>query len=147
MNGNSSAAARALAGIFLATALFHGGAPALAQSSAQQEPVLSPAEKEAERKARLKIAADGLEKLYKLQPDAQQAVEKAAAIDASVLPVVLPSKNTTDFPAGMLVTAVRPGTLRSATDEANEFELSSIFQLVMSTALVPLFVTSNQSAA
>ena len=30
---------------------------------------------------------------------------------------------------------------------ANAFELSSIFQPVMSTALVPVLVTSNQSAA
>ena len=34
----------------------------------------------------------------------------------------------------------------SATAEPNEFELSSIFQPVMLTALVLVFVTSNQSA-
>jgi lipid-binding SYLF domain-containing protein len=44
----------------------------------QEEPPLTPAEKEAARKERLKIAADGLEKLYKLTPEARAAVEKAA---------------------------------------------------------------------
>ncbi len=60
---------------------------------------------------------------------------------ASARPTVAFSKKTADFPAGMLVTP------RSATAVANAFELSSIFQPVMSTALVPVFVTSNQSAA
>ena len=64
--------------VLLAAGLLAYVPPAMAQSSAQQAPALSPAEKEAERQARLKLAADGLEKLYKLQPDAQQAVEKAA---------------------------------------------------------------------
>jgi lipid-binding SYLF domain-containing protein len=54
------------------------GPGAFAQSDTQQQPALSPAEKEAERQARLKLAADGLEKLYKLHPDAQQTLEKAA---------------------------------------------------------------------
>ena len=38
---------------------------------------LSAAEKEAERQARLQLADTGLQKLYKLQPDAQATVEKA----------------------------------------------------------------------
>ena len=38
-------------------------------------------------------------------------------------------------------------TPRSATATSNEFELSSNFQPVMSTVVVPVFVTSNQSAA
>jgi len=46
-------------------------------SQAPQEPALTPAEKDAERKARLKIAADGLDRLYKLTPEAREAVEKA----------------------------------------------------------------------
>ena len=68
---------RSLAAILFAIVL-HGGQAAWAQADPVQEPQLTPAEKEAERNARLKIAADGLDKLYKLQPDARQAVEKAA---------------------------------------------------------------------
>jgi lipid-binding SYLF domain-containing protein len=68
--------------IVIAVVLAAGlGAPvpgAHAQPGAEQQPALSAAEKEAERNARLKIASDGLEKLYKAQPDARQAVEKAA---------------------------------------------------------------------
>src|SRR5262249_36295166 len=59
-----------------------------------------------------------------------QASEKLAMSAASVVPVAVPSIKTADFPAGMLVTP------RSATAEPNEFELSSIFQPVMSTALL-----------
>ena len=66
-----------LAVIVLAAVLFHGGQAAIAQSGTQKEVSLSPAEKEAERQARLKLAADGLEKLYKLHPEARAAVEKA----------------------------------------------------------------------
>src|SRR5690349_10135666 len=44
----------------------------------QQEPPLSPEEKEAERNVRLKIASDGLEKLYKVTPEARAVLEKAA---------------------------------------------------------------------
>jgi lipid-binding SYLF domain-containing protein len=39
---------------------------------------LSPAEKEAQRAERLKMAETGLEKLYKLYPDSRQKLEKAA---------------------------------------------------------------------
>lgn len=68
-----------LAAILCTAFLLTGGRIALAQSDAQQqEQPLSPEEKEAERKLRLKIAADGLDKLYKEQPDARPVVEKAA---------------------------------------------------------------------
>lgn len=60
----------------LAAGLLAGGQFAIAQSESEQ-PALTAAEKEAERKARLKLAADGLEKLYRAQPEARQAVEKA----------------------------------------------------------------------
>ena len=46
----------------------------------------------------------------------------------------------TDSPGAM------PAMPLSATAVANAFELSSILQPVMFTALVPVFVTSNQSA-
>ena len=68
---------RTLATMLFAAVLLHGGQTALAQSDPAQQPPLSPAEKEAERNARLKIATDGLDKLYKLYPDARQAVETA----------------------------------------------------------------------
>jgi hypothetical protein len=77
VNGYSRGVTRLLGGIMFSAALLYGG-PALPQSAGPQEPVLSPAEKEAERQARLKLAADGLEKLYKLHPEAQQTLEKAA---------------------------------------------------------------------
>ena len=77
MNGNTLAVTRFLAGILLAALLLNGDRLALAQSAGPQEPPLSPAEKEAARKARLKLAADGLEKLYKLHPEARASVEKA----------------------------------------------------------------------
>jgi lipid-binding SYLF domain-containing protein len=70
-----------LAALFAATALT-GATTAVAQESSSgaappHPPALSPAEKEAERKARLQLATDGLEKLYKLQPEAKASVEKA----------------------------------------------------------------------
>src|SRR5262249_31206617 len=67
-----------------------------------------------------------------------QACAKAAWIVASV-PFVS-SKNTADLPAGS------EETPRSGTALPAEWELSSIFQPVRSTAVVPLFVSSNQSA-
>ena len=67
------------AAFLLGATLLHGAGAALAQSGTQQEqPALSPAEKEAEREARLKLAATGLEKLYKVRPEARDTVEKAA---------------------------------------------------------------------
>lgn len=54
-------------------------APALLPAFASaQDAGLAPDAKEAERRARLQLAADGLEKLYQLQPAARAAVEKAA---------------------------------------------------------------------
>jgi lipid-binding SYLF domain-containing protein len=62
-----------LGGAALAAACLAPMAPA----SAQDAP-LSPEAREAERSARLQLAAEGLDKLYRLQPDARAAVEKAA---------------------------------------------------------------------
>lgn len=64
------------AGATLFAALLAAAGPAAAQP--EEPPPLSAAEKAAEQKARLKIAADGLAKLYSVQPQARQAVEKAA---------------------------------------------------------------------
>ena len=75
----------------LATALV-AAAPATAAQEEQQPPPLSAEEKEAERKARLALAADGLQKLYKLQPEARQAVEKSsgyAVFDISAIYAIL----------------------------------------------------------
>ena len=52
----------------------------------------------------------------------------------------VPSMNSTDSPAAMLVTPF------SAIALANALELSSTFQPVRSTACAPGLVTSNQSA-
>ena len=55
-------------------------APALAAKSDEKKngaSKLTPEQKEAERAARLKMAETALEKLYKLQPEARAAVEKA----------------------------------------------------------------------
>ena len=75
----------------LATALI-AAAPAAAAQEEQQPPPLSAEEKEAERKARLKLAADGLAKLYKLHPEARKVVEKAAGyavFDVSAIYAIL----------------------------------------------------------
>src|ERR1700750_1297303 len=53
---------------------------------------------------------------------------------------VPPSRKMTDSPGAMLVIPLK------ATVAANESELSSILQPVMSTAKAVVFVTSNQSA-
>jgi len=66
----------ALSGLLAASLL--ALSPAVhAQSAGAQEQVLSPAEKEAARQARLKLAADGLERLYKVHPEARATVESA----------------------------------------------------------------------
>ena len=62
---------------------------ALAQSD---KPKMTEAEKQAEREARLKIAAEGLEKLYAADPKAKEAVEKApgyAVFDISAVYALL----------------------------------------------------------
>ena len=46
-------------------------------AAADEKPKMTEAEKQAERDARLKLAAEGLEKLYAVQPDVRAAVEKA----------------------------------------------------------------------
>lgn len=59
---------------------------------AADAPKMSAAEKQAERDARLKLAAEGLEKLYAVQPDARAAVEKApgyAVFDISAVYALL----------------------------------------------------------
>jgi lipid-binding SYLF domain-containing protein len=59
---------------------------------AQEKKVLTPEQKETERKARLKFSADVLERLYKNNPKAKKAVEAAAGyavFDISAVYVVL----------------------------------------------------------
>src|SRR5512147_1054100 len=51
--------------------------PGAVAAAKEQKQALTAEQKAAEREARLKLAADGMEKLYKIQPDARQAVEKA----------------------------------------------------------------------
>lgn len=81
------------AALALAAGWLPGVQSAFAQSEEQpQQPQLTPAEKEAERNARLKLAADGLEKLYKVTPEARKAVESApgyAVFDVSAIYVIL----------------------------------------------------------
>jgi lipid-binding SYLF domain-containing protein len=54
-----------------------GGLAALPCALAQDS-TLSPEAREKQQKERLQLAADGLEKLYKLQPDSKATVEKSA---------------------------------------------------------------------
>jgi len=83
-------ALRVFTAVALAAAI--GVAPiqgALAQSD---KPKMTEAEKQAEREARLKIAAEGLEKLYAADPKAKEAVEKApgyAVFDISAVYALL----------------------------------------------------------
>jgi lipid-binding SYLF domain-containing protein len=79
-----------IASEFLIAALLGAAGPAAAQP--EEPPPLSAAEKAAEQKARLKIATDGLAKLYAVQPQARQAVEKAAGyavFDVSAIYAIL----------------------------------------------------------
>jgi lipid-binding SYLF domain-containing protein len=65
------------------------GSGAIAQ---EQGHALSAEEKEAERQARLKLAADGLQRLYRLYPEARKAVESApgyAVFDISAIYAIL----------------------------------------------------------
>jgi lipid-binding SYLF domain-containing protein len=82
-----------VATLALGTGVLAGVQCAYAQSEGEpQQPQLTPAEKEAERKARLKLAADALEKLYKHQPEARKAVEGApgyAVFDISAIYAIL----------------------------------------------------------
>lgn len=77
----------------LAAGWWPGVQSAFAQSEGQpQQPQLTPGEKEAERNARLKLAADGLEKLYKATPEARKAIESApgyAVFDISAIYAIL----------------------------------------------------------
>jgi lipid-binding SYLF domain-containing protein len=75
------------AGLLAAIAL-----PAGQVAAADQAAKMTAAEKQAERDARLKLAAEGLEKLYAAQPDARAAVEKApgyAVFDISAVYALL----------------------------------------------------------
>jgi len=66
--------------------------PAEQGALAADAPKMSAAEKQAERDARLKLAAEGLEKLYAVQPDARAVVEKApgyAVFDISAIYALL----------------------------------------------------------
>ena len=66
--------------------------PAGQGALAADAPKMSAAEKQAERDARLKLAAEGLEKLYAVQPDARAIVEKApgyAVFDISAIYALL----------------------------------------------------------
>jgi lipid-binding SYLF domain-containing protein len=63
----------------LSAALLLSGAPIAGAQDKKEVPKLTAAEKEAEQQKRLKIAEDGLAKLYKAQPDAKAAVEKGYA--------------------------------------------------------------------
>ena len=81
-----------IAGLFAAGLISGGQAIAQSPDEQQQEQKLTPEQKEAERKALLKMAATGLEKLYKVQPEARQAVEKApgyAVFDISAIYAIL----------------------------------------------------------
>lgn len=77
--------------LLAATGLLTGG-EAIAQSESQPEKTLTAEERETERKARLKLAADALAKLYKSHPEARKAVEGAAGygvFDISAIYAVL----------------------------------------------------------
>src|ERR1035438_621885 len=63
--------------LLLVAASLPWGQSAIAQSQKQEKAAsaLTPTEKQAERDVRLKLAGDALEQLYKLHPEARQAVE------------------------------------------------------------------------
>lgn len=69
---------RMLCAVALAAAIGLTAGQAAAADQKSEAPKLTPAEKQAERDARLKLAAEGLEKLYAVQPDARAVVEKGA---------------------------------------------------------------------
>lgn len=71
-----TAIARRIFAVALAAGLL-AAVPGVAAAAKEKKETLSAEQKAAEREARLKLAADGLEKLYRIQPDARQAVEKA----------------------------------------------------------------------
>ena len=82
-------ALRMLCAVALAAVICMPGGHVLAQSD---KPKMTAEEKQAERDARLKLAAEGLEKLYAAQPDARAAVEKApgyAVFDISAVYALL----------------------------------------------------------
>jgi len=84
-----NAALRVLAAVALAAAI---AAPAGPGALASDKPKMTAEEKKAEQDARLKIAAEGLEKLYAVDPKAKELVEKApgyAVFDISAIYALL----------------------------------------------------------
>ena len=69
---------RVLCAVALAAAIGMPAGQGAAADQKSEAPKMTPAEKQAERDARLKLAAEGLEKLYASQPDARAVVEKGA---------------------------------------------------------------------
>jgi len=67
-----------LCAVALAAAIAMTAGQGIAADQKSEAPKMTPAEKQAEREVRLKIAADGLERLYAVQPDARAVVEKGA---------------------------------------------------------------------
>ena len=66
--------------------------PAAAKEEKKESSKMTPAEKEAERAARLKMAETALDKLYKIEPGAREKVEKApgyAVFDISSIYAIL----------------------------------------------------------
>jgi len=68
--------ARFMLAASLAAGLLAASGHAMAAAKEKKEK-LTAEQKAAEREARLKIASDGLDKLYKIEPGAREAVEKA----------------------------------------------------------------------
>src|SRR4029450_2167474 len=90
MRHHMSTMIKMLAAGMLAVAML--GGPSVNAQNQGQAPGLSAEEKETERPARLKLAAVGLEKLYKLYPGARKAVESApgyAVFDISAIYAIL----------------------------------------------------------
>ena len=82
-------ALRTICAVALAAAIAMPGQGVLAQSD---KPKMTAEEKKAEQDARLKIAAEGLEKLYAVDPKAKELVEKApgyAVFDISAVYALL----------------------------------------------------------
>jgi lipid-binding SYLF domain-containing protein len=71
---------KAIATIVFAASLAAGlpaAVPGAVAAAKEQKQTLTAEQKAAEREARLKIASDGLDRLYKIEPGARDAVEKA----------------------------------------------------------------------
>lgn len=145
----------------LAAGALPGVQRAFAQSEGQsQQPQLTPAEKEAERNARLKLAADGLEKLYKATPDARKAIESApgyAVFDISAVYVILfvgqkgkgvMFDNTTKKPTYMLSTraGTGPGVGKQRVFQIFVFKTKSAMEQFVLTGGTGADVSASASA-